>query len=349
MSVSATEYLKTGPLHELGAAFNNTEKHVQTEDVIGEAEAKFAVEIASVIAGGKDKLKKRPLLSSLICTTSPLIIVKEAIESILAFSEAGIPVGVMSMPTMGATAPASQAGALALGLAEVLAGCVLTQLANPGTPNFISIIPGIIDPRSGEYFYASPFAQVANAAATQLAHFCGIPIQNGASFGGSANELNDWQVGKENIYLPLLSVMAGADMCFGMGLIESVNVWNAARTLFDREIYQAIKIVSQGIEVNNNTLSFDVVRKVGPGGHFLGEKETVRDLPRLWPSSILFEKSKVPDEKYKDPTEVAWEEIEWIVENHQIPKLDEKVQAEIKKILEAAEKKIAQEKALKNS
>jgi trimethylamine--corrinoid protein Co-methyltransferase len=341
MSVSSTEYLKTGPLHELKAAFNNTEKHVQTEDVIGENQTKYAIEIASVIAGGKNRLREKPILSSLVCTTPPLIITKEAIDSILMFSEVGIPVGVMSMPTMGATAPASQAGALAVGLAEVLSGCVLTQLANPGAPNFISIIPGIVDPRSGEYFYASTFSQVANAAAVQLAHFCGIPIQNGASFGGSADKLNDWQIGKENLYLPLLSVMSGADMCYGMGLIDSVNVWNAARTLFDREIFEAIKIVSSGIEVTEDSLSFDIVRRVGPKGHFLGQKETAVNLPKLWPPSIVLERSKQSGEKYKDPVMISWDEVKWIIENHRAPKRDDRVQAEITKILKVAEEKLA--------
>jgi trimethylamine--corrinoid protein Co-methyltransferase len=335
-NVSATEHLKSSPLHELDACFNNTEKHVQTETVMGATQTRYAIEMASVIAGGRDRLKKCPLLSSLICAVQPLAHDKEALEAALGFAEAGVPVGYMSMPTMGATAPASQAGALAVGLAEVLSGAVLVQWVNPGCPLFISIVPALVDPRSGAYFYGSSFSQVANAASIQLAHHYGVPVFSGASFGGSTSELNTWQVGRENVYLPLLAVMMGADMCFSMGLIEAVNVFHPARIVFDREVYGAVRIISQGIEVTEDTLLFDMIREVGPRGHFLGQRHTADHLPRLWPQSVLFKRSKEPAKRYGDPTELAWEEISWVLDNHEVPELEPKVRNEFKRIIEAA-------------
>ena len=79
-----------------------------------------------------------------------------------------MPVEFMSMPTMGLTAPPYQAGDLAVGLAEVLSGCVLTQIAYPGTPNQVCILPAVIDPRSGDYMYGSVFSQITSTAAVQL-------------------------------------------------------------------------------------------------------------------------------------------------------------------------------------
>ncbi len=340
-NVSAIEHLKSSPLHELDAGFNNTEKHVQTETVQGEIQTKYAIEMASVIAGGKDRLKERQILSSLICALSPLAHEKGALETALGFAEAGIPIGYNTMPTMGTTAPASQAGALALGLADVLSGVVLVQLVNPGCPCFISIITGIVDPRSGEYFYGSAFSQLTNAASIQLAHHYEVPILGGAAIGGSTHQMNSWQVGRENVYLPLLAVMMGADMCLSMGLVETANVFHPARVAFDREIFHAARIISQGIEVTRDTLVFDTIREVGPRGHFLGQRHTVNNLPKLWPqSSILLKKSKEPGEVYEDPVEVAWEEIDWILENHQIPELDPRIQDELKNIIEAAEEEI---------
>jgi trimethylamine--corrinoid protein Co-methyltransferase len=339
-NVSATEYLQSAPLHELDACFNNTEKHVQTETVMGEIETRYAIEMASAIVGSKERLKERPILSCLICGVAPLGHDKKGLESVLGFAEAGLPVGYMSMPTMGLTAPASQAGAIAVGLAEVLSSTVLVQLVNPGCPCFISIIPGIVDPRSGDYLYGSTSAQIANAAVVQLAHYYEIPVFGGACFGGGCYELNTWQIGRENIYLPLLEVMLGADLCFSMGVIGDDNIFHPARVIFDREIFQAVEIISQGIEVTTNTLLFDVIREVGPGGHFLGQRHTAEHLPELWPPSVLFERSKDLDERYKDPVEVAWEEINWILENHQVPELDSKTRDELKRIVEAAEEEL---------
>jgi len=242
------------------------------------------------------------------------------------------------------TAPPYQAASLATGLAEVLSGCVLTQIAHPGTPNYISIIPSVIDPRSGSYFMGSAFAQITSAAVVQLAHSNGLPVTSCKSFGGSAYKLNSWQAGIENLYGHLLAVMAGADMSFGpSGLIEAVSLLDMRRILFDREIFQAIDIITDGIEVNDNTLAFDMVREIGPRGMFLAQKRTAEELPKLWPPSILFEKPKSSEEKYRNPMEVAHETIDWILENHCPAPLPEDVKQEIRKIVAAAD----QDKSLK--
>lgn len=338
-TVSSGDKGETAPIHGVEACFNNTEKHVQSESVMDEISAKYTIEMASVIAGGRDKLRERPIYSLLLCGVAPLAQDKGAIESALVFAEAGLPIGFMSMPTMGLTAPPYQAADLAIGLAEVLSGCVLIQIAYPGTPLFITIMPAIIDPRSGDYFFGSSFSQVTSTAAVQLAHSNGLPITTQFSFGGNAFKLNNWQMGIENVYGHLLSVMAGADMSFGpSGMIEAVSLLDMARFLFDREIFQAIDIITKGVEVSDRTLAFDMIREVGPRGMFLGQKRTAEELPKLWPPSILFEKSKVVGEKYRDAEEVARETIDWVLKNHHPAPLDEKVQQELRRIVDAADR-----------
>ena len=59
-------------LHELKAVWENSTKHVQTESVYNEAEAYAAVEMATLIAGNADSLRKRPPLSIMQCTAPPL-------------------------------------------------------------------------------------------------------------------------------------------------------------------------------------------------------------------------------------------------------------------------------------
>jgi len=347
-AVSAGDMGITAPIHGMEALFNNTEKHVQTESVMGELPAKYTIEMASVIAGGRDKLRERPIYAGLICSVAPLVQDESGIEAALAFAEAGLPVGWMSMPTMGLTVPPYQTSAMAVGLAEVLSGCVLLQIAYPGTPNYLCFLPAVINPRSGDYFYASTFSQITNAAFVQLAHSNGLPILSGNSFGGNAYKLNSWQVGLENIYVALLAVMAGADMCLGStGLMEAVTVLDMRRVVFDREIFQAIDIITNGIEVNDETLAFDMIREVGPRGTFLGQRRTVKELPKLWPPSILFEKPKLAGEKYRDAEEVAHEVIDWVLKNHYPEPLDEKVRQELRRIVEAADQDENLKKELK--
>ena len=90
-------------------------------------------------------------------------------------------------------------------------------------------------------------------------------------------------------------------------------------------------------EVSDTTLAFDMIREIGPRGSFLGQRRTADELRRLWPMSILFEKSKVAEEKYRKPVEVAREAIDWIVNNHQPAPLDKPVEQELKEIVAAAD------------
>jgi trimethylamine--corrinoid protein Co-methyltransferase len=113
--VSAQDYGVTAPLHELDATWNNSVKHIQSETLMGAEPAQYAVEMATVLRGDREEIRRRPPFSLLVCTIAPLMQDKEGIEGALVLAEAGIPVGFLSMPTLGTTAPATFAGAMAVG------------------------------------------------------------------------------------------------------------------------------------------------------------------------------------------------------------------------------------------
>ena len=99
-TVSAGDKGMTAPLHGVEACLNNTEKHIQTESVMDRVSAEYTIEMASVVAGGKDELRKRPIFSLLVCCIQPLAQDRGGIEAALTFAEAGLPVGFMSMPSI---------------------------------------------------------------------------------------------------------------------------------------------------------------------------------------------------------------------------------------------------------
>ena len=136
---------ETAQLHEIEAGWNNTVKHVQGM-VNGERQARYAVEMATVVAGGAEQLRRRPVLSSLIGTISPLVIDQDASDAALVFAAAGVPVALVTMPTLGTTAPATRAGAFALGAAELVAVTTLLELAYPGGAGAPLDHPGLVRP-----------------------------------------------------------------------------------------------------------------------------------------------------------------------------------------------------------
>ncbi len=329
--VSAQEYGKLAPLHELEASFNNTVKHVQTETVMGAELARYAVRMAEVIAGDREKLRARPPMSSLICTIAPLGQDKEGIEAAIVFAEAGIPVGFMGMPTMGSTAPALPGGALVVGNAEVVSALTLLQLVAPGAPVFHALLVSGMEPRSADYLVSLPQKYLCNAAAVQLAHAWGAPALAGA-FGLDAAEPATWQLGRDSVYTALLCALAGADITSGLGMLKASTRLAPEQIIFDDEIYHTHRIMAQGLDASPTGLALDVIAAVGPRNHYLSQKHTRRHLGDIW----------IPELTHPRPTsdsdirQRARAKFNRILAEHRPEPLAPAVQAELQAILKAA-------------
>jgi len=260
--VSAQDYPATAPLHELDASFNNTVKHVQTETVVDETAARYAVEMAKVIAGDETTMRQRPPLSSLICTIAPLGQDIGGMESALVFAEADVPVGFMSMANTGSTAPATIAGTVAVADAEMVSAMVLVQMAYPGAPTYHSMMPGIMHPRTGAYLSSS---SIVYAVGVELAHMWGVPTLAG-TFGGDAPEPG-WQMGALNGEGLLLCALCGAETGSGMGLLKGSTVLYPEAMVLDTDIYHHIRRNLAGLDTSQEELALDVIKAVGPRGH----------------------------------------------------------------------------------
>jgi trimethylamine--corrinoid protein Co-methyltransferase len=334
--VSAQDYGKTAPLHELDAAWNNTVKHVQSETLMGPQPARYAVEMATVIVGNAQEVRERPPLSLVLCTIAPLMQDKEGIEGAMVLAEAGIPVGFLSMPNLGTTGPATLAGSLAVGDAEVISGAVLLQLVSPGCPVFHSIMHGYVDPRTGAYA-PYPLGRTAGAAAVDMAHHWGMPSFAGA-FGTESDRPGTWQAASEVALDPLLVGLAGAEWATGIGLNESFTLLYPEAIIFDDELYHRARYALMGLELNEETLALDVIKTVGPGGHFLAQRHTREHMRHAMVRGLAHQLG--PDGQYRDPQEVALEKVRWILENHQPQPLDEAQQVELARILDAADREL---------
>ena len=331
--VSAQDYPATAPLHELDASFNNTVKHVQTETVMDEPTARYAVEMTKVIAGDEATMRERPPLSSLICTIAPLGQDVGGMESALVFADAGLPVGFMSMANIGSTAPATVAGMVAVADAEMVAAMVLIQMAYPGAPTYHSMMPGIMHPRTGAYLCAASYVY---AVGVELAHMWGVPTLAG-TFGGDAPEPG-WEMGAMEGASMLLCVLCGAETGSGMGLLKGSTVLYPEAMVLDTDIYHHIRRDLAGLDTSQEELALDVIKAVGPRGHFLRHRHTRDHLCQRWYSDLTAQLGEGGG--YRDPIEVAREKTAWILENHHPEPLEEAKQVELKRILQAAEREL---------
>ena len=337
--VSAQDYGRLAPLHELDATYNNMVKHVQTETVMGADLARYAVEIATVIAGDENTLRQKPPLSSLICTIAPLAQDKEGIEAAMVFAESGIPVGFMSMPTMGSTAPAVPGGALTIGNAEAVSAMVLMQLLAPGAPVFQSLLVSGMDPQSADYLVSLPEKYLCNVAAVQMAHDWGVPALGG-TYGLNHAEPATWQLGRDSVYTALMCALSGTDITIGLGMLKASTLLIPEQIIFDDEIYHTHRILSQGLNTNPEGIALDIIKNVGPGGHFLSQKHTREHIRDIWIPELTHPRVAPDGEKEGDIRKRARAKFDHILLEHEPIPLEEVVQHEIDLILRKAEEEI---------
>jgi trimethylamine--corrinoid protein Co-methyltransferase len=333
--VSAQDFPETAPLHELEAAFNNTVKHIQSETVMGEETARYAVEMARVIAGDNSTMRARPPLSLLVCCISPLAQDKDGLESALYFAEAGLPVGFMSMATTGSTAPATLAGTVVIGDAEIVSALVLIQMAVPGAPVFHSFMPGVMHPRTGGYLSSSREGSLFYPIGAEMAHRWGVPTLAGVF--GTDGQIPGWESASEAASSLMLCALTGAETGSGLGLLESCTLLYPESILLDDDLYHRVRVEIAGLEVNPESLAMDVIKDVGPRGSFLKHRHTRDNLRRRLYSDLTGQPATWG--RLRDVVEVAREKIKWILQNHQPQPLETAQRHELSQILEAANHK----------
>ena len=327
---------ETRGLHELLAVWENSTKHVQTESVYNEREARAAVEMAAAIAGGRDALRKRPVLSIMQCTAPPLGHDGGSLEAALVAAEAGLPVGFMTMAACLTTGPATMAGTLAVGNAEVISATALIQLAYPGAPVFYAAAQTASDLRSGAYTGGGPEDFLFGAATNILSDFYDIPLSMG-SFATGAKQ-PDWQAGIENSLSTFMACIVMSDMLLGAGLLHGSRIWSYAQLLMDCEIFSIVHKVMEGIPVDDETLALDTIRSVGPGGNFLTQKHTRKHMRDIFLPQFMDRRPyNVWEEKQDGATDWALEKAREILASHQPEPLDVQLSAELAKIIAALE------------
>ncbi|MBN1862890.1 MAG: trimethylamine methyltransferase family protein [Dehalococcoidales bacterium] len=254
------------------AGLTNTAKHVMggvyTPDGV-----KRVIKMAEIIAGSAEALHERPLISMITCSISPLKLDGHYGDLVVAIAREGIPLVCPSEPLCGATSPITLAGNLVIQTTDSLMGVILTQIANPGTPAVFGSVATSTDLRDLRYLAGSVEMGLINAAGAQMAQFYKLPFY--ATGGMSDAKLLDAQSGYESATTSLLCALAGANFIHdAAGLMEFALTACFEKLVIDNEILGMVMRAVEGIRVDDETLAYDLIKQVGPGGHFVATKHT---------------------------------------------------------------------------
>jgi trimethylamine--corrinoid protein Co-methyltransferase len=189
------------------------------------------------------------------------------------YAKAGQPQIISSLSIAGATGPVTLAGNLALQNAEILAGIVLTQLVREGTPVVFAGVSSNAEMRSGALCIGSPEMAMNTAATGQMAHYYKLPVRSGGAVCDAKSP--DAQASFESMMGLLMARVCGINFVLhSAGILESYNCMSYEKFIIDDELCGMVKRIQRGFEVTPETLALDVIKNVGPGGHFLDKDHT---------------------------------------------------------------------------
>ena len=254
------------------AGLDNTTKHVMggvyTLDGV-----KQVIRMAEIISGSGNRLRQHPLISMVACSMSPLKMDRQYGELVVEIARSGIPLVCPAEPLCGATSPVTLAGNLVIQTVDSLMGVFLAQIVKPGTPVIFGSVATSTDLRDLKYLAGSIEMGLLNAAGAQMAQFYKLPFY--ATGGMSDSKVLDAQSGYESALTSLLCALAGANFIHdAAGLMEFALTVCYEKFVIDNEILGMVMRAVKGIMVNDDTLAFDLIKQVGPGGNFVTAKHT---------------------------------------------------------------------------
>jgi trimethylamine---corrinoid protein Co-methyltransferase len=287
------------------------------------------------VAGSEKALRERPIISNFVCSISPLSYDTESLAAALVFAGAGVPVGFMTMQIGCSTAPATLAGNLALGNAEILAGMAALQAVYPGAATFYGSCATVMELRSGGVTCGGPEDFMLQAMSAQMARFYRVPSNIG-TFATGAKAPN-WHAGVEGSISGCMSILAGADMMCGAGLLYGARIFSFEQLLMDCEIFEIIRRTAGGLKVNAETLALETIGRVGSEDHYMVEPHTIAHLREMWQPSVM---NRSTYEKWladgkKDALETAREKARQILLTHQPEPLEAGLEEEIEEIIKS--------------
>jgi len=152
--------------------------------------------------------------------------------------------------------------------------------------------------------------------------------------------VTDAQSGHEKTLTGLLPALAGANLIYGLGMLESGVTLDFGQLVMDAEFARMIKFCLGGIPVNDETLAVEDIDRVGSFGDFLSLDATYRHM-REQSQPKLIDRRVREDWKATGAGTMydrAVAEARRILETYEPEPLPDAVQAEMTEIVMATER-----------
>lgn len=308
-------------LYELWSAFQNCSLHVQG-DCTDARDARRMIELASLIVGGREELRRRPIFSCATNPIPPLSFDKGAVEAQVEFARAGVPVLCHSMSISGMSAPVTLAGTIVNLNAENLASIVISQCASPGAPHIYGSCSMPADLMTGAINLYAPEGMMISAAAGQMARRYGRPCM--VANWGMGGKGPGIQVSLSEAFAYALGVFSGSDLVSGIGGFDHAKGCSLDQMVLDSIVWDNFRAFLRDFTIDDRTTALDVMRQVGHGNSYLSHAHTGRTFRKelhFWDKNNLALEATLSSEMLPEARRIAKK----LLKEHEVSKLDREV------------------------
>ena len=139
--------------------------------------------------------------------------------------------------------------------------------------------------------------------------------------------------------------MAGANLIYGAGMLDSGLIFSYAQLVIDNDIFKMIRKVMQGMRVDDENLAVDIIKSVGPGGDFLMQDHTMKYMRTLPSVPNLIDRGNRENwlaSGEKGLAEKAAEKAAEILANHKPVPLSDEAKSALRAVVEESDSEMAE-------
>ncbi len=216
------------------------------------------ISYAANLLGGMSKIADKPIVLELMGPISPLKLPSELCERLINSARWKIPCVCYPASFPGMSCPISIAGAIAQSSAEAIAGIIVHQLAEPGSPIMSGSAILTMDMRQADLAYGSPEYMLSNLGAAEYFSSIGIPCWIGA--GCSDSHDFDAQAASEAGSNLTVGALASSSFVHNLGFLSGGRTGSLEMLALCDEIIGWSSRIANSFNINTDELAIDVIK-----------------------------------------------------------------------------------------
>ncbi len=253
----------------------------------GQSRSEDSVAMAELVYG-QDFLRDNVVMMTHASGNSPLVWDSTMLEGLRTFILAGQGALISPFVLGAANTPADVISTIAQLNAEAIACIAYAQLVKPGAPCIYGQYSVAVSMKTGAPMSGMPEINLLNGIIGQLARRYEIPWRTTAS--QSSAKSFDPQSGYESATSYMAGITANASlMHHAGGWDEAGMVHCLCKLIVDAEQNMLMAKYAAGVNFDLLEEGLDAVRRIGPGGHYLGDAFTLKHFKEAFSSPEILD------------------------------------------------------------